>query len=383
LSDDNTSDAHPEVPVPSTAREPHDAGQPARSLFDPLASLRNDDDPEFDVFLTGTVFFDIVFIGLEAAPKTGTEVWASGMGSGPGGVANLAVACSRLGLKTSLAAAFGEDLYGDYCRQTLSIQEGVDLASSRYVTGWHSPVTVSVVYGRERTMITHGHIPEVQDRLVRQPPRARISYIDLGSERQPWVGAFADDGGLVFADLGWDRDDQWDIGRLRENLPGCYSFSPNSMEAMSYTRTDSPEAALAVLAELVPLAVVTCGADGAIAHDQASGEKVHAPALPVEALDPTGAGDVFLAGLMFGTVAGWPLEHALRLANLGAALSVRHFGGALAAPGWGDLAAWWNERGSKDPTLIEAYAFLESVLPDDDIREVSRAIATLGFRSGR
>ena len=50
------------------------------------------------------------------------------MGSGPGGVANLAVACSRLGLKTSLAAAFGEDLYGDYCRQTLSIQEGVDLA---------------------------------------------------------------------------------------------------------------------------------------------------------------------------------------------------------------------------------------------------------------
>ena len=57
---------------------------------------------------------------------------------------------------------------------------------------------------------------------------------------------------------------------------------------------------------------------------------------------------------------------ALRLANLGAALSVRHFGGALAAPGWGDIAAWWNEPGSKDPTLIENYAFLETILPDDD-----------------
>ena len=142
-----------------------------------------DDDPEFDVFLTGTVFFDIIFIGLEAAPKTGTEVWASGMGSGPGGVANLAVACSRLGLKTSLAAAFGEDLYGDYCRQTLGIQEGVDLTYSRYVTGWHSPVTVSMVYERERTMVTHGHLPEVEDQLVRQPPRARVSFIDLGNKR--------------------------------------------------------------------------------------------------------------------------------------------------------------------------------------------------------
>jgi sugar/nucleoside kinase (ribokinase family) len=369
--------------VPSTARESQTAGQPARSLHDPLAAVRNDGDPEFDVFLTGTVFFEIVFIGLDAAPKTGTEVWASGMGSGPGGVANLAVACSRLGLKTSLAAAFGEDLYGDYCRQTLSIQEGVDLAYSRYVTGWHSPVTVSMVYKRERTMITHGHIPALESQLVRQPPRARISYTDLDNERQPWVDAFADNGGLVFADLGWDQEDRWDMGRLRECLQHCYSFSPNAMEAMSYTRTDSPEAALAVLSEFVPLAVVTCGADGAIAHNQSSGETVHVPAVPVDALDPTGAGDVFLAGLMFGTVAGWPLEHALRLANLGAALSVRHFGGALAAPGWGDIAAWWNEPGSKDPALIDSYAFLETILPNIDVPEVSRAIATLGFRSGR
>ena len=369
--------------MPRTAREPHPAGQPALSRHDPLAAVRSDDDPEFDVFLTGTVFFDIIFIGLDAAPKTGTEVWASGMGSGPGGVANLAVACARLGLRTSLAAALGEDLYGDYCRQTLGLQEGVDLTYSRYVTGWHSPVTVSVVYERERTMVTHGHIPAVQHELVTQPPPARVSFVDLGSPRHSWVEAFADGGGLVFADVGWEQDAEWDIGRVRENLRGCYSFSPNSMEAMSYTRTDSPAAALEVLSELVPLAIVTCGADGVIAHHQATGETVHVPAVAVEALDPTGAGDVFVAGLMVGTVAGWPLEHGLRLANLGAALSVRHFGGALAAPGWGDIAAWWNEIGSQDPALIERYAFLESILPGGDVPEVSRAIATLGFRSGR
>ena len=55
----------------------------------------------------------------------------------------------------------------------------------------------------------------------------------------------------------------------------------------------------------------------------------------------------------------------------------------IAAPGWGDIAAWWNEPGSKDPTLIDNDAFLDTILPDDDVPEVSRANATLGFRSGR
>jgi sugar/nucleoside kinase (ribokinase family) len=375
--------------VPSTARPPRHAGsqrpsgRPAKSYHDPLESIRRDGDPDVDIFLTGTVFFDIIFIGLEAPPQRGTEVWASGMGSGPGGVANMAVACSRLGLHTSLATAFGEDLYGDYCRQTLSIQEGVDLTYSRYVTGWHSPVTVSTVYERDRTMVTHGHITDVQARLVGQPPRARASFIDLGADRQPWVDAIAADGGLIFADIGWDPEDRWDMGRLRESLQGCYAFSPNAIEAMSYTRTDSPADAVKALSGLVPLAVVTCGGDGVIAHDRETDTVIHAPAVPVDAMDPTGAGDVFLAGLVTGTVAGWPLEQRLRLANLAAALSVRHFGGALAAPGWGDIASWWAETGSKDPALADSYAFLDEILPDYDVPEVSRAIATLGFRAGR
>ncbi|WP_211659175.1 PfkB family carbohydrate kinase [Phytoactinopolyspora halophila] len=365
--------------MPSIPRDQYSS--PSRAGYDPLAAHRQDDDPEVDVFLTGTVFFDIIFIGLEGSPRPGTEVWAEGMGSAPGGVANLAVACSRLGLRTGLAAAFGEDLYGDYCRQTLGVQEGVDLTYSRYVTGWHSPVTVSVVYERDRTMISHGHTPEVQSRLIRQPPAARATFIDLSAERQPWVDAIIETGGMVFADVGWDPEDRWDLKQLEASLRGCYAFSPNAVEAMSYTRTDTPEDAVQVLSELVPLAVVTCGADGALAYDRATGQTVHAPAIPVEAMDPTGAGDVFLAGLMLGTAAAWPLEHSLRLANLAAALSVRHFGGALAAPGWGDIAAWWNENGSKDPALADSYAFLDDILPGYEVPEVSRAIATLGFRT--
>ncbi|MBW8819253.1 MAG: sugar kinase, partial [Streptomyces sp.] len=63
-----------------------------QARVDPLAALRVPDDPPWDVYLTGTVFLDIIFTGLESAPVRGTESWARGMGSSPGGVANMATA---------------------------------------------------------------------------------------------------------------------------------------------------------------------------------------------------------------------------------------------------------------------------------------------------
>ena len=73
--------------------------EPMRTpCVDPLAHLRKPGDPGYDVFLTGTVFMDIIFTGLEKAPVKGSESWAEGMGSSPGGIANLATALSRLPL---------------------------------------------------------------------------------------------------------------------------------------------------------------------------------------------------------------------------------------------------------------------------------------------
>ncbi|WP_257002669.1 carbohydrate kinase family protein, partial [Streptomyces albidoflavus] len=135
---------------------------------DPLAGLRRPGDPPVDVYLTGTVFLDIIFTGLDSAPVRGTESWARGMGSSPGGVANMATALARLGLRTSLAAAFGDDHYGEYCWDALESGEGIDLTGSRRVGGWHSPVTVSMAYEDERTMVSHGHEAPVD--LAPVPP---------------------------------------------------------------------------------------------------------------------------------------------------------------------------------------------------------------------
>ncbi|WP_405653228.1 carbohydrate kinase family protein [Streptomyces sp. RK9] len=376
----------PAVPPGVSQKTPAAA---AETVVDPLKSARRAGDPPCDVYLTGTVFLDIIFTGLDSAPVRGTESWARGMGSSPGGVANMASALARLGLRTSLAAAFGDDHYGEYCWDALERGEGIDLSSSRTVPGWHSPVTVSMAYEGERTMVSHGHEPppdaESPDGgAPKCPPRARAAVASLvPGVRAPWIAAAARRGTRIFADVGWDDTGAWDLAALPD-LAHCEAFLPNAQEAMRYTGTTCPRAAAHALAEHVPLAVVTLGAEGAYAVDGRTGETASVPAIEVEALDPTGAGDVFVAGFVTGTLAGWPLADRLAFAGLTAALSVQEFGGSLSAPGWAEVAAWWRRVGEfdeQDPVALRRYAFLEDLLPAGGGRAwpLRRAVPTIGF----
>src|SRR5579863_1211437 len=267
---------------------------------------------QYDMFAHGTVFFDVVFTGLDGLPARGTEIQATGMGSCPGGIANLAIAASRLGVHTSLAAAFGDDVYGDFCWSTLTEQEGVDLSCSRRFPGWHSPVTISMVLDRDRALLTHAHpAPAPSSELLTEVPAARIGFAHLDAEPRDWFQAAASSGMLLFADTGWDQNEEWPPSVL-DQLKSFHAFLPNSIEAMAYTHTDDPHDALHALAELIPVAVVTCGGQGAIAIDGTTGEQEWVPSLPVNAQDPTGAGDVFGAAFVLGTCAagrcgsGWP-----------------------------------------------------------------------------
>jgi sugar/nucleoside kinase (ribokinase family) len=121
-------------------------------------------------------------------------------------------------------------------------------------------------------------------------------------------------------------------------------FLPNAGEAMSYTRTSTPGEALERLAEKVPLVVVSDGANGALALDAGSGERVAVPAVQVSAADTTGAGDVFAAGFIASTLWELPLAERVRFAALTAAISVTRLGGADAAPTWADLETWHQQH---------------------------------------
>ena len=336
-----------------------------------------------DVFVYGTVFLDLVLTGLGTPPALGSEVFTTGMASCPGGIANLAVAATRLGLSTRLSAAFGDDLYGDFCWRTL-VEEGVDLARSRRMVDWPTPVTVSMAYHDDRSMVTHMRsTPITEDELVGTPAPARAAIAYVGAEPRRWRETARSNGTKIVADVGWDPTGRWSTSVL-EQLSGCYAFLPNEVEAMAYARTDDPEAALRRLADLVPVAAVTSGSAGSRAIDNVTGEHAWAPAVPVVAQDTTGAGDVFDVAFTLGLLRDWPLGHRLAFANLCAALSVRHIGGSLAAPGWGDIDEWWTQLrgqarhgGLAIADLAARYAFLDDVLPPGPRPRVRRASTTL------
>ncbi|MGP3966109.1 carbohydrate kinase family protein [Streptomyces sp. 6N223] len=337
---------------------------------EPRPDAGPDGGVDIDVFLSGLLYWDIGFTGLDTPPTSGAEVWSRGMGTSPGGIANFAVALARLGLRTSLAAAFGDDLTGAHCWRALAETEGVGLSRSRRLTDWPTPVTVSLAYHGDRALVTHGSPPPLTpDELIGKPPRSRAAIAHIGPEPQEWIRLAHEAGTRVFADVGWDPDERWS-GAVLEQLRMCHAFMPNAEEAMAYTRTSSPPAALAKLSELVPLAVVTCGGDGVYAVDGTTGESARVPAVRAEAVDTTGAGDVFGAGLVAATLAGWPLVTRLRFASLVAALSVGRVSGAAAAPDWHRVARWWHAvrtaPGTGNAGLRRDFAFLDEAIPGHD-----------------
>ena len=80
------------------------------------------------------------------------------------------------------------------------------------------------------------------------------------------------------------------------------------------------------LAKLVRAVVVTMGARGSVIY--AGGQQIEIPCVkPQEVVDPTGCGDAYRAGLLYGVAAGldWPLTG--RLASLLGALKIAKRGG--------------------------------------------------------
>ncbi|MGI6877332.1 carbohydrate kinase family protein [Microbacterium sp. gxy059] len=293
-----------------------------------------------DVVLAGPTFFDLVMGDLDADPRPGTEVYASRMSASPGGIATLAVAAARLGLSTGLASTLGDDLHGRWCRHVLGDVEGVDLARTRVLPDWPTPVTVSIAHDGDRSMITREERADPVDPLP-DGASARAAIADLaqlaGDAPDAWWRRASRQGTRIFADSGWDPTGAWSADRLRP-LEHCWAFTPNEHEAIAYTGATSAREAARALAARVPLVVVTRGARGAFAVDAATGEEVDVPGLPVDARDATGAGDVFQAALVWAVLDELPLADAVAFAVLSSGIATTELGGATAAPCWGDIA---------------------------------------------
>jgi len=110
---------------------------------------------------------------------------------------------------------------------------------------------------------------------------------------------------------------------LREVIELADYVTVNDYEArMIEERLGQPISQVAVKAKAV---IVTLGGQGSIIHT--GGGKISIPAVPPTAVaDPTGCGDAYRAGILYGLQAGWGWEKTGRLASLLGSIKVAHRG---------------------------------------------------------
>jgi adenosine kinase len=110
---------------------------------------------------------------------------------------------------------------------------------------------------------------------------------------------------------------------LVESIDGCRAFVANEYELAIVE--DRASVTAPELATLCPAVVVTFGEGGSSLTTTEGVSEV--PALqPHDLVDPTGAGDAYLAGIVDGVVAGGPLERALRVGTLAATYALEAHG---------------------------------------------------------
>jgi adenosine kinase len=143
---------------------------------------------------------------------------------------------------------------------------------------------------------------------------------------------------------------------IRSGLAGARVLLGNDYEfAMMARKLEISEAELIAS---TPITVVTRGEEGSIVYTSATnGKGVHIPAAPVrEVLDPTGAGDAYVAGLVFGIARDLPLEVSGRIAALAAAYAIENRGCQEHGYDPADFIARYTAAFGEEPRIIQLFA---------------------------
>lgn len=295
----------------------------------------------YDILLFGDYWYDLIYTDLPRMPELGRELFAGSFAEAPGGAFINAVALHRMGLRVGWACDFGNDLYS---RLTIEAARRERLNESLFC-----------YHDRPYRRVTSA--------LSFPDDRAFVSYTDPGPALSAPLKALAQhtarvvmipglffgplfDGGQVFVHARGMKivmDCQFTVHTLanpavRRAIQHADVFMPNALEAKTLTGAASVEEALNTLGELCPLVVIKDGSNGAYAQQQ--GQTHHAPAIPVNVVDTTGAGDSFAAGFLKAWLDGRPLAECLRWGNICGGLSATAHGGATAAPTLAQVEAW-------------------------------------------
>jgi sugar/nucleoside kinase (ribokinase family) len=247
-----------------------------------------------------------------------------------GQVANAVAACAALGLQTRFLGPMGTDANGQRVRAELAAR-GVDV-SAAIVREADNQFAVILVDERSGERIV------LWDRDARlQISRADLDPALFADARVLHVDDVDEDGAIAAARMATVQGltVTSDLDRLTDRTAALVAsvtipiFASHVPGALTGER-DLERALRALRRAHHTLLVVTLGADGAIAL--IDDRIVRSAAFAVDAVDTTGAGDVFRAGLIYGLLADWPIENSLRFANAAAAVSCTRLGAMSAVP---------------------------------------------------
>ena len=287
--------------------------------------------PEPVIAVVGSLNIDLIAYTARV-PGAGETVIGDRFVMGFGGKgANQAVMAARLGAKVSMVGALGDDVYAGMTVDNL-IAQGVDAAHVARVPGSSGVAPIWVEPdGTNRIIVVPGANdavdPAAAAAALHAMPRvdAVIGQLEIP---QAVTGsgfrAARERGALTILNPAPAAALDADL------LDGADWLIPNETEFAILAGVDrfdpSDDAALAAFAARIrPRLAVTLGSRGAAVVGE-DGTVARIPAVPVTAVDTTGAGDAFVGAFAFGLAAGLDELAAVRLGIACASDSVTRTG---------------------------------------------------------
>lgn len=295
---------------------------------------------QFDVVCIGMALVDSIIKGFDPNPISASGYRAVSSTLSVGGEAvNEAMTAAKLGMKTGILCALGKDDAGDMVCGALE-RCGVD--TSLVIRGESHATPVTTMFVNEdgtRKSITnqahrHNFHPENYLKVLSQTRGIILGSLFRAPFDDPGIilevlRAAKEKGVLTVADTKLPNFRVLSLEDLREALPYVDYVTPNEDEAKYFTgKTEPEEMADVFLGYGVKNVIIKLGSKGCYFKN---GETTFTfPALPIKAVDATGAGDNFVAGLTCELLRGSSIKDALLFGNACGAICTTAVGASTA-----------------------------------------------------
>ncbi len=269
----------------------------------------------FFAAVIGQMNIDFIFHEVESLPLPGEEVFAQNfkisLGGGP---MVIPYHLSKLGVPARFGTFVGDDFESKIARELMDDlgYEGVEYLPHPA----DRPIVVTSVQSTstERSFICYNQDANESsldiDVLMDFFAGCKVAYFP---KNIAVAKKLADDGVKLIMDVSWKPE--LTLNDLKPSLEYVTYFTPNDKEVKHLCNEQDLLKCLDQLAELVPFPVIKLGRNGVLT--KVANTYYRIPALSgVNPIDPTGAGDNFLVGLIYGISLDLDFVESLKLGNV-------------------------------------------------------------------